>query len=75
MGFLLIALNFFSAIILIFTLENDDLMGYVNGFVSASTLFEMVVSFTVFVLQQRKLFKIIEITEWLIKKSSLFWTD
>lgn len=75
MGFLLIALNFLSAIILIFTLENDDLMGYVNGFVSASTLFEMVVSFTVFVLQQRKLFKIIEITEWLIKKSSLFWTD
>lgn len=72
MGFLLIALNFLSAIILIFTLENDDLMGYVNGFVSASTLFEMVVSFTVFVLQQRKLFKIIEITEWLIKKSSLF---
>lgn len=72
MGFLLISSNLLSAIILIFTLENDDLMGYVNGFVGASTLFEMVVSFTVIVLQQMKMFKVIEITEKLVNRSKPF---
>lgn len=69
MGLLLLDLNVASSVILIFTLENDDLMGYVNGFVSASTLIEMVCSFVAIVLQQMKLFKIIRFIEKLINRS------
>lgn len=70
MGFLLLSLNLLSSIILIYTLENDDLMGYINGFVSASTMFEMFISFATIVSQQVKLFRTIKITEKIINRSN-----
>lgn len=76
-GFLLFNFNILSIIIVMFTLESDNLMGFVNGFCIASTLIEMDISFAALVLQQRKLFKFIEITENIIARSnensSIFW--
>lgn len=70
MGFLFFNSNILSTIIVMFTLENDDLMGFVNGFCIASTLIEMDISFAALVLQQMKLFKFIEIIEKIITRSN-----
>lgn len=68
--FLLFAFILLSSVVVIFTIENNNLTGYVIGLCTTSALIEMGVSFAAIVLQQTKLFEFIEITEELIHQSN-----
>lgn len=68
--FLLFILNILSSIIIIFSIEDDNLMAYMIGFCTTSASIEIGVAMAAMVVQQMKLIEFIEITEKLINQSN-----
>lgn len=71
MGILLFGLNLLSVFIFIFSIENDNLMDYVNGFCIFCAMCELCTCLLAIIWQKSKLFQVIGSFERLINHSKL----